>query len=86
MEITGDVDFGTLVADSKIIRKEIAILNRGSKNGAFKLIYEGGEPITIIPKQGVVKSGYSQPIRVCVSILYLNFIALSYLSLMLLIV
>ena len=65
MEITGDVDFGIVTADGKVLRKEIAILNHGSKNGAFKLVYEGEEPILIIPKQGIVKAGYSQPVRVC---------------------
>ena len=66
MEITGPVDFGTVIADGRILRQEIAILNRGSKNGAFKLSYEGKEQITIVPRQGIVKAGYSQPIRVSV--------------------
>ena len=64
MEITGPVDFGTPVADGKVLRKEIAILNRGSKSGEFRLKYDGNEPFTIIPMKGVVKAGYSQPIRV----------------------
>ncbi|XP_065057284.1 cilia and flagella-associated protein 47-like isoform X2 [Rhopilema esculentum] len=63
MEITGPVDFGTVIADGRILRQEIAILNRGSKNGAFKLSYGGKEQITIVPRQGIVKAGYSQPIR-----------------------
>lgn len=65
MEITGPVDFGTIVADGKVLRQEIQILNRGSKNGKFKLTYDGKEPLNMVPKQGVVKAGYSQPIRVC---------------------
>ena len=64
MEITSDVDFGTVIADGKVLRQEIAILNRGSRNGAFKLNYEGKQPISFVPRQGVVKAGYSQPIRV----------------------
>ena len=64
MEISGSVDYGTTIADGKVIRKEIAILNRGAKNGTFKLSYEGNKPITIVPMQGMVKAGYSQPIRV----------------------
>ena len=66
MEVTSDVNFGVVTADGKVLRKEIAILNRGSKNGAFKLVYEGKEPISVVPRQGVVKAGYSQPIRVCI--------------------
>ena len=70
MEITSNVEFGIVIADGKVQRQEIAILNRGSKNGAFKLVYKGSEPISIVPMQGVVKAGYSQPIRVCFNFLH----------------
>lgn len=65
MEISSNADFGTVIANGKVLQKEIAILNRGSKNGTFKLVYEGNKAISMVPKQGVVKAGYSQPIRVC---------------------
>ncbi len=70
MEIMGPVDFGTIIADGKVVRKEIAILNRGSKNGKFKIAYEGNEPLTMVPTQGVVKAGYSQPVRVSITALF----------------
>ncbi len=76
MEITGPVDFGTVIADGQVIRKEIAILNRGSKNGKFNLTYKGDEPITMIPTQGVVKAGYSQPVRVGIALCFI--LALNY--------
>lgn len=58
------VNFGTCIADGKIYYKEIAILNHGTKRGSFKIHQNPDFPFTIMPSEGVVYPGYSQPIRV----------------------
>ena len=64
LSIDGIVNFGTCIADGKIYYKEIAILNHGTKRGSFKIHQNPDFPITIMPSEGVVYPGYSQPIRV----------------------
>lgn len=64
LSIDGIVDFGTCIADGKIYYKEIAILNHGTKRGSFKIHQHSDFPFTIMPSEGVVYPGYSQPIRV----------------------
>lgn len=40
LEIKPDVDFGTLVANSKVYSKEVKIINRGKAPGKYFLSYK----------------------------------------------
>lgn len=62
--ISGSVDFGTTVADGQLFTEEIAILNHGLKCGDYKIFLEKGFPFHILPLEGTIHPGYSQPIRV----------------------
>nr|DBA33280.1 TPA: hypothetical protein GDO54_000991 [Pyxicephalus adspersus] len=55
LEIDPEVNFGNVIANSKVIYKEIGITNHGSSPGTFKLKYNGTIPITIIPTSGTVE-------------------------------
>ena len=67
LTINGVVDFGTTVADGQVFTKEIAILNHGSKCGDYKILLDPNLPFHIMPVQGTIHPGYSQPIRVRLS-------------------
>lgn len=64
LEIVPVVDFGTLVANSKVHCKEITIINRGKAPGKFKAEYQGQLPIVISPSSGIVKAKTSMVIKV----------------------
>ncbi|XP_063136439.1 cilia- and flagella-associated protein 47 isoform X2 [Rattus norvegicus] len=64
LEIVPVVDFGTLVANSKVHCKEITIINRGKAPGMFKTDYQGQLPIVISPSSGIVKAKSSMVIKV----------------------
>uniref|UniRef100_A0A8D0KBY0 Cilia and flagella associated protein 47 n=1 Tax=Sus scrofa TaxID=9823 RepID=A0A8D0KBY0_PIG len=64
LEIDSEVNFGTLVADSKVYCKEINIRNRGSLPGMFKIEYHGQLPIIIFPANGIVQPKSSMVIKV----------------------
>ncbi|XP_069034828.1 cilia- and flagella-associated protein 47-like isoform X2 [Lepisosteus oculatus] len=64
LEMDLEVDFGTVVANSKVISKEIEIMNHGSAPGTFKITYKGASPITIVPTSGTVEPETIQKIRV----------------------
>ncbi|KAF4027207.1 hypothetical protein G4228_019312 [Cervus hanglu yarkandensis] len=64
LEIEPEVNFGTLVACSKVYCKEISIINHGSVPGIFKTEYQGQLPIVIFPTSGVVKPKSSMVIKV----------------------
>ncbi|XP_052530326.1 cilia- and flagella-associated protein 47 [Tympanuchus pallidicinctus] len=55
LETESEVDFGTVVANSKIISKEISIANHGSLSGTFKISYTGDILLDIEPTSGVVE-------------------------------
>ncbi|KAM8977297.1 LOW QUALITY PROTEIN: cilia- and flagella-associated protein 47 [Pelodytes ibericus] len=55
LEIDPVVNFGCVIANSKVISKEIRIMNIGSSPGSFKIKYDGFLPITIAPNKGTVK-------------------------------
>ncbi|XP_059580365.1 cilia- and flagella-associated protein 47 [Alligator mississippiensis] len=55
LEIEPKINFGTVIANSKIISKEISITNHGSSPGAFKITYSGSVPLNILPTSGVVE-------------------------------
>ncbi|XP_009886666.1 PREDICTED: uncharacterized protein CXorf22 homolog [Charadrius vociferus] len=55
LEIDSEINFGAVVANSKIISKEISIANHGSSSGAFKISYDGVVLLNIEPTSGVVE-------------------------------
>ena len=62
--LEGPVDFGNVVANSKVIVKEILLYNHGSKEGDFKIKYSGDKGISIIPSSGKVPPSSAQVIKV----------------------
>ncbi|XP_020737338.2 cilia- and flagella-associated protein 47 [Odocoileus virginianus] len=64
LEIEPEVNFGTLVASSKVCCKEISIINHGTVPGIFKTEYQGQLPIVIFPTSGVVQPKSSMVIKV----------------------
>ncbi|XP_077338680.1 cilia- and flagella-associated protein 47 [Lithobates pipiens] len=55
LEIDPEVNFGNMIANSKVISKEIGITNHGSSPGTFKLKYNGTFPFIITPTSGTVE-------------------------------
>ncbi|NXN15455.1 CFA47 protein, partial [Indicator maculatus] len=55
LEIESEISFGAVIANSKIISKEISIANRGSSPGRFKVSYDGVVPLNIEPTRGIVE-------------------------------
>ncbi|KAM9388279.1 cilia- and flagella-associated protein 47 [Phaethornis superciliosus] len=55
LETESEIDFGPVIANSKIITKEISISNHGTASGKFKISYDGSVPLNIEPTSGVVK-------------------------------
>ncbi|XP_010119416.1 PREDICTED: uncharacterized protein CXorf22 homolog, partial [Chlamydotis macqueenii] len=64
LEIESEIDFGTVIASSKIISKEITIANHGSSSGTFKVSYDGIVLLNIEPTRGVVKPESRETIKV----------------------
>ena len=60
----GPVNFGNVVANSKVISREIMLANHGSKAGDFKMRYSGDKPITVLPPSGTVPPGSAQIVKV----------------------
>ncbi|KAJ1117902.1 hypothetical protein NDU88_006098 [Pleurodeles waltl] len=63
LETVSEVNFGTLIANNKVISKEISITNHGSSPGAFKITYSGTIPISIQPSSGTVEPKTTQLIN-----------------------
>ncbi|XP_068124444.1 cilia- and flagella-associated protein 47 [Hyperolius riggenbachi] len=63
LEIDPEVNFGNVIANSKVIYKEIGIANHGSSPGTFKIKYSGSKPITITPSSGIVDPRTKQFIK-----------------------
>ncbi|NWW49072.1 CFA47 protein, partial [Pedionomus torquatus] len=55
LEIQSEINFGTVIANNKIISKEISIANHGSSSGTFKISYDGVVLLNIEPTSGVVE-------------------------------
>ncbi|XP_074785727.1 cilia- and flagella-associated protein 47 [Athene noctua] len=55
LEIESEINFGAVIANSKIISKEISIANRGSSSGTFNVSYDGVILLNIEPTSGVVQ-------------------------------
>ncbi|XP_077000992.1 cilia- and flagella-associated protein 47 isoform X2 [Tamandua tetradactyla] len=64
LEIETEVDFGTLVANSKVYCKEVNLINHGRAPGMFKMEYQGQLPILIFPTNGTVKPKSSVIVKV----------------------
>ncbi|XP_003218974.3 cilia- and flagella-associated protein 47 isoform X1 [Anolis carolinensis] len=55
LQIEPEINFGTVIANSKVINTEIKITNSGSSPGTFAIKYTGSVPIIIEPTSGVVE-------------------------------
>ncbi|KFQ48037.1 Uncharacterized protein CXorf22, partial [Pelecanus crispus] len=55
LEIESEINFGAVIANGKIISKEISIANHGSASGTFKMSYDGVVLLNIEPTSGVVE-------------------------------
>lgn len=64
LSLEGPVDFGHVVANSKVIAREILLHNTGSKAGDFKIKYAGDKPVSIVPSSGSVPAKSFLPIKV----------------------
>uniref|UniRef100_A0ABM5FY67 Cilia- and flagella-associated protein 47 n=1 Tax=Pogona vitticeps TaxID=103695 RepID=A0ABM5FY67_9SAUR len=63
LEIEPEINFGTVIANSKVINGEIRITNYGSSPGTFKIKYRGSVPIVITPSTGVVEPQTKQLVK-----------------------
>uniref|UniRef100_A0A2C9KET8 HYDIN/VesB/CFA65-like Ig-like domain-containing protein n=1 Tax=Biomphalaria glabrata TaxID=6526 RepID=A0A2C9KET8_BIOGL len=70
LDIDKEVDFGTVVTNSKVVAREITVTNTGSKPGRFELKYSGYHPIAIVPNQGLVPANSETKIKVNIFLLY----------------
>ncbi|NXT79712.1 CFA47 protein, partial [Zapornia atra] len=64
LEIEPEINFGTVIANSKIISKEINISNHGSSSGTFKISYDGVVLLKIDPISGVVEPNSVKMVKV----------------------
>ncbi|XP_010159850.1 PREDICTED: uncharacterized protein CXorf22 homolog, partial [Eurypyga helias] len=64
LEIESEINFGAVIANSKIISKEISIANHGSSSGTFKISYEGVVLLNIEPTSGVVGPKSTKTVKV----------------------
>ncbi|KAL9867454.1 cilia- and flagella-associated protein 47 [Geothlypis trichas] len=64
LEIESEVDFGEMIANSKLVTKQISISNRGTIAGVFKISYDGVVLLNIKPVRGIVKPKSERKIRV----------------------
>ncbi|XP_063160761.1 cilia- and flagella-associated protein 47 [Candoia aspera] len=55
LEIEPEINFGTIIANSKIIHAITKITNYGSYPGTFDIKYRGSVPIIIAPVSGVIE-------------------------------
>ncbi|XP_070587019.1 cilia- and flagella-associated protein 47-like isoform X1 [Erythrolamprus reginae] len=64
LEIEPEINFGTVIANSKIIHAVTKITNYGSSPGTFDIKYRGSVPIIIAPISGVIEPKTMQLIKV----------------------
>ncbi|KAK4832109.1 hypothetical protein QYF61_020736 [Mycteria americana] len=64
LEIESEINFGAVIANSKIISKEISIANHGSASGTFKISYDGVVLLNIEPTSGVVEPKSMKTVKV----------------------
>ncbi|XP_060090088.1 cilia- and flagella-associated protein 47 [Heteronotia binoei] len=63
LEMEPEINFGTVIANSKVISNEIKITNHGSSSGSFNINYSGSVHIVISPTSGVVESKTFQVVK-----------------------
>ncbi|XP_063249073.1 cilia- and flagella-associated protein 47 isoform X2 [Prinia subflava] len=64
LEIESEVNFGEMIANSKLVSKEISITNHGTTAGVFRVSYNGVVLLNIKPARGVVKPKSVRKIKV----------------------
>ncbi|NWY96469.1 CFA47 protein, partial [Loxia curvirostra] len=64
LEIETEVDFGEMIANSKLVTKHVSVSNRGTISGVFRISYDGVVLLNIKPVRGVVKPKCERKIRV----------------------
>ncbi|XP_064263439.1 cilia- and flagella-associated protein 47 isoform X3 [Passer domesticus] len=64
LEIESEVNFGDMIANNKLVTKEIIISNRGTISGVFRVSYDGVVLLNIRPIRGVVKPKSVKKIKV----------------------
>lgn len=64
MDIEGPIDFGMVVANSRVLSQEVPLINHGSMTGQFTVSYTGKYPIVITPSSGKVEPKTIQLIKV----------------------
>ncbi|NWT50860.1 CFA47 protein, partial [Erythrocercus mccallii] len=64
LEIESEVNFGEMIANSKLVTKEIRISNHGTTSGVFRVLYDGVVLLNIKPARGVVKPKSERKIKV----------------------
>ncbi|KAM6211408.1 cilia- and flagella-associated protein 47 [Sarcoramphus papa] len=64
LEIESEINFGAVIANSKIISKEISIANHGSSSGTFKISYDGVVLLNIEPTSGVIEPKSIKTVKV----------------------
>ncbi|XP_055954756.1 cilia and flagella-associated protein 47 [Patella vulgata] len=68
LELEKSVNFGHIVATSRVIGREIALINHGSLTGQFKLEYNGNKHLSAHPASGSVPPNSVQIIKIeCVT-------------------
>jgi hypothetical protein len=58
------VDFGKIVAKSRVVSRELKLTNYGAKEGEFQIKYSGNKPITLTPSTGTVPAMTSLFVKV----------------------
>ena len=64
------MDFGHLVASSRVVSREVLLYNNGTKEGEFKIKYAGDKPLSFIPSSGSVPAKSAIPIKVLCKFYY----------------
>ncbi|NXB74729.1 CFA47 protein, partial [Donacobius atricapilla] len=64
LEMESEVNFGEMIANNKLVTKEISITNRGTISGVFRIMYDGVVLLNIKPVRGVVKPKSVRKIQV----------------------
>ena len=64
LDLESPVDFGMVVANSRVVSQEVAVINHGSMDGKFSISYTGSLPIVIIPTSGSIAPKTIQLVKV----------------------
>ncbi|NXO63125.1 CFA47 protein, partial [Phainopepla nitens] len=64
LEVDSELNFGEMIANNKLVTKEIRISNHGTTSGVFRIVYDGVVLLNIKPARGVVKPNSVRKIKV----------------------